>query len=235
MTDPAADCVRDDHDRVLERVVVGDLDESSPEARALLSSCAGCRARLAKLRATAAALEEEGEVERAILVEARETRDAAGAKSAASVLRGLATPPAPRRPAAAPPRRAFVALAAAAVLVVAAGLLWNALARRGSGVDDPTLGGALVLDAPNGAVTEYGTFRWRYTLPPDGRFEVVVFDDSGAGTAEIAKSGRLTQPEWTPPEEARARFGRAIRWQVSAFDVEGGLRAREETRASRSP
>ncbi|MEM7204837.1 MAG: hypothetical protein AAF628_31565 [Planctomycetota bacterium] len=109
-------------------------------------------------------------------------------------------------------RRTWVAaMVAAAALVAVTVWWWSSRARPSPG---PWLSGGIRCVAPVGDVAEYGPFRWQYTLPAGGYFEVRVLNEE---RAEVGASPPLEDDSWTPTDPLPPR----IRWHVRAYSVTG--------------
>ncbi len=208
---------------VLERVIVGDLDDDDPLAREMLEKCPPCREQVERLRGLQSTLDGLGAEERDVVGDF--ARAPAFDPRVESALRAQIDGPRAGRV----PRAAAIA-----VVAVAAALLLLFIRGRGPepdrrGPSGTTLGGTIELLEPAERVSEFGTFRWRYDLPAGSRFELKIRDASG--TVVVDES--LTEPQWTPTREQRDRLTPEIHWEVVVSDeLTGPVTAAE--RISRS-
>ncbi len=75
---------------------------------------------------------------------------------------------------------------------------------------------------PVGGVAAYGTFEWTLALPPNGAFELEVFDAHG----QIALPMRaLDAARWEPSASESARLPARIRWRVTVRESSGPTRS----------
>lgn len=221
----------EEHEALLERVVVGDLSAADPQVQRQLAECADCRERLAGLQALVGELAGAGELEREVLAEAAHRP---APSEGARTLRALVLGRAGRRPERPALRRIALAVSLAAGLVAAV-FLYRAFVPAHTG--DVLLGDdEIACDQPIGDVADFATFSWRFALPLRGRFELRVWDDSSPEASRpLAEQVDLTESRWNPEQDA-AGWPRRIRWEVRAYDAGGQLLRRSELqRAWRSP
>lgn len=227
-----------EHEAILSQVLLGDLAEDDAKARAVLESCSICREQLAAFRDVETRAQAAGEFQRLVLEESEKIVDAPGLDQVEAVLGELED-----RPNAAPANRVrplpwvvWPLSAAAAAIVV----LWVSGFLTTEPTTEPSheilLGVPIQGMEPQGQVGEYGTFRWRHSLPTGGWFVVRVFDaEAPAGTAALQQSKKLFDFQWQPARESEQTWPDSIRWTVQAYSATGQLSATGESRATRDP
>jgi hypothetical protein len=217
-----------EHEEWLARVLAGEADSGSPVALARLADCARCRREMERLGALATELRAFAARERADIERAGSERLPAEEALVRASLSRAHPVERPRR------RRSFVLALAAAVALVLLG--W---AVRGVLREEPPpevyLGGGIACEAPIGAGSDLGEFRWRYALPAFGSYTLRVHavTDGGLRGEELLVIPALIAPRWTPSPEERATFPDAIAWEIEAFEAMGAWLARGRATASR--
>lgn len=199
-------------DAIWDRVLAGELDPESAEARGAAARDPALRARLDDLLGAESALAAIGRDLRAGPVE--------GEERALAGFRAAVTQPGPSGTARI---LRFVVLAVAASLAVWFGVraVEDARPKADSGRYLGTKDGLL---SPTEGVRQYGTFAWDLALPPNGSFDVEILDESGA---RIHVERDLATRTWTPPADVAARFPARIRWRVDVHDGTGLATSRE--------
>jgi hypothetical protein len=197
--------------------MVGDLDRSSPEVVALIATCADCKERLGELASVAGLLDAAGREQRETIEQARSAATPApGADRIESAIEEFARRSRPRRFT----RGLVLAIAAAAAIV----MLLLFLERRPSPAPDYHLGtDALTELSPQGSVRDYDVFSWKFTLPQNVYYDLVIYDDTPAGKGrKVLEKKALRTPSWRPEARELEALPAAIRWEVRARDDGGG-------------
>ena len=224
-----------EHQELLNRVLTGDVSPEDPRVQAAVQASRAFRSELAELRRVSELLDAAARDERETLDSIDwERQDVPGADVVAPFLRARARELHHRRRFL---RRSLAAAAAAAL--VAGGYLVRALLseRQGPSQGEITLGsGGLELlgaRAPDGG---FGSFRWRYDLPPGGWYEIRVWGVGEQGErTKLAGETHLTAPQWSAPPEAVANWPDTVHWEVRAYGPTGGtLLAQNAADARRS-
>ena len=205
------------HEEILSAILAGDLNPDDERARALTEKCATCRESLEEMRGVAERLDAGRTIREDVLAEANAIKDAPGLADVERVL--LAQSRGSRRLS----PGITIGIAAAALLVVA---LWLGRSYLFDGGGEPPHRGEILIGdheitavAPLGTVDDFDEFRWEFELPPNGVFEVIVYDaTSGQKGEEIGRSGELDEPFWRPPVGESSGWKNAILWEVQAFD-----------------
>lgn len=205
--------------RLIERIVAGELDERAPEARALLDASPAAREELSHMRELEALLAREGGEQRATLAQ---LRPVAGEDELARAFRAHAAANEPRsQPRTAPRASRAWWFAAAAAVIASAWVGWRLLPRENppdrGGALGPTPSGPSAL-TPHGAVARYDEFRWSLPLPPNGSFELTLFDANGLALRSV--SG-LREPRWKPDDAFERSLPARIEWSVLVLDGTG--------------
>lgn len=217
------------HGDLLQRLLVGELDPDSDEAREFFMRNPEERARFEALRdverrigqAAAdrasdveAALEERAAPGEELVAHLVERHFAERAERAEGVGRGESTD----RPSAGPRARWWLPLVALAASVL---LLWRPWTGSTPGpVPDPgpLLGGELRLLQPVGAVDEFDEFRWEYDLEGTQYFRVEVIDPEDPFGEPLA-SEEPTEPLWRPDADEIERWPDALEWRVDVMET----------------
>ena len=204
-------------DNLLQKLATGELSPGDEPALSLLDTSEEFRQRWTALQKLQTALGGAATERRAHLDEVSTPTDAAFEEAALARARevfGTGAAPALRRVPA-------LRIALAASLLFGFGLWLSSLPARLPRAEltpPPTLGQALVLIAPVGAVERYDEFQWEYALKPGLHFEVSLWDEQSG--QELWTSPRLHTPRFSPPSglELPAR----LRWEVWVLDDQGG-------------
>ena len=205
---------REERERILARLLAGDLDPDAPEARAFLAADPDARAELDGLHALAGELDELFVEERATLAEADGERNVPGLDRVAPVLQDLAGRAAPR------PHGVLLrlALGLAALALISIGL-WRVV--RAPDAPPTTLGGGLLEILAPEAGAPLDVVRWKGDLSPGGWYGIRVVDATEAGAGRVlVPDERTNEKAWTPPPESESWPAR-VRFEVSAYDVDG--------------
>lgn len=204
-----------DRDSALERLLTGDLDPDSDEARELFVADPDASSDLQRARGIEAAVRLAGEERRSVVDEALGLEGAPGEDKVRQWVQAhLGTaPPAAARTAPARPWPWLVAAAAAAVF-----LIWM----RPFAAEDaqpapldpgPAMGAsALRLLSPVGDVELLDEFRWEYELERGQYFQLVVY--AGDGAAELAVVDDLEEPSWRPDPQEIETWPSDLVWEV---------------------
>ena len=162
-------------------------------------------------------LDEAGAREREL--ERRSAESAPGEDEALDVLAQALADSVPRPWASRWPRVALAAAALAALVFFSRELITNSEAPA-----EPVPAGLYVGSSdyealqPIGLVDELARFRWAGPLPPNGFFQVAVWDaDASPGAEPLALSEELGEPAWDPVEDQVAAWPAKIRWQVRVY------------------
>ena len=212
------------HEALLHAAVTAD-DGTVPAA---LADCATCREALDELRSVSRLLDETAREERETLAGLDWGAAAPGVDGVAPFLRERFERRA-RRPLVRG-RALVLRYAAAAAAVLTCG--W--LARELVTAEPETrvlLGEQGFLQvSPQGAVPDFGVFKWSFQENVDGWYVVQVLSD----THELIDvSGQLVEPRWEPPRDLLERLPREIVWTVTAYDASGARLESITTTASR--
>lgn len=205
-----------DRERILERLLTGELDPDGDEGRRLLERDPALRVELEALRAVEGAIEEAALEREAVEGLPTEEHDEARAVAALEAIwASEQRSPAPRRWG----HFAWVGLAAGVLLAAVLGYAFFG----GGGVDpvDPIElgGGPIECIEPKGEVERFELFLWTEELPSGYRFELYIRD---AITREILhREPRLTGYSWTAPAEVVEKLPATILWSVKA-EMPGG-------------
>lgn len=234
----------------MRRLLSGELDPASEEARAALEAAPELRERLRRAQE---------------VVEAIDSGAGAPAGNAAPPAGGAAPPggggaavpetvapavefervpfaePPPEWLASEPKRKrpaSFYWVSGSAI--AAASLLIYLMLASDPAVYDPTrrtdVGPQIEFRGPMGLTSDYGVFAWSGDLAPGGHYEVQVYAQSEDGFgAAIERSPSLQEPLWDPGPEVMASWPDAIRWEVLVYDGEGRLETSAAIEASRTP
>lgn len=197
----------------MARILAGELDPDSVEARAAAARDPKLRAELAEMAALEGRLAAVGGEIRAGEAGRAEGEDAAveGFRRHAGGLGHAGG------------RLWRIALAAAALIAaVAVGV--RLAGDRADVQPAPRSLGSGGCVAPTGAVRAYATFAWDLKLPPNGAFELDIRDASGMPVLRVPDLGKQS---WTPGAADLAKLPERIRWRVIASDGTGSTRACE--------
>jgi hypothetical protein len=234
----------------MQRLLVGDLDEDSEEARAFFAAHPDARAELAGLR-RAEGLVWQARRERDLDVQlALELPDSpaspvstgpdvegllnealsgsAGARAGATAATAL---PRPRS------TRGWPVAAATLAAALLAVLLWRPwLAPDSAQILDPgpTLGSGLRLTHPLGEADGIDEFRWEYDLEPGQYFIVSVFDP-GDRLHPLTTSPELEHAAWKPDPVEMQAWPDTFEWQVSVMSSGRTVLAQSAVVEQRSP
>jgi len=204
---------RQEHEGLVERILVGDLDETADEARAVLDSCAECRDEFAGMRAITAELDAAGRHERHVLEDAHALDDAPGLDAVGPVASGP-------RPTARPQRTAWIVALAAGLML--AFVLKGSFTIDEGGAGEVQMGGEeIVLGSPSGSVPAFVIFEWTAERAENESFELLIWDD-GAQALEtpIERVQGIEATQWTPGQ-GKTDGWRTIRWRVDLYDDSG--------------
>lgn len=207
----------------MRRLLTGEVDPASEEARAALEAAPELRERLRRAQ------------------EVVEAIDGAGADAPPEVERVPFAEPPPEWLASEPKRKRspeFYWISGSAA--IAAALLIYLMVTSDPTVYDPTrrtdVGPQIEFRGPMGLMSDYGTFAWSCELSPGGHYEVQVYADAeGDFGPAIERSPPLDEPEWDPGPEVTATWPDAIRWEVLVYDGEGRVETSAAIEASRPP
>ena len=203
---------RQEHAALIERILIGDLDESSGEARALLESCGDCRDELSGMRAITAELDAAGRHERRVLEEAQALEDAPGL----SAVGPDAMPPVIARQ-----RRLTWIYALAAGLMIVFVMKGSFTTGNGESREVQMGAGKIVPGSPSGTVPAFVIFEWTAERGEGESFELLVWDDGAeASESPLARAQGIEATEWTP-EQGTTDGWRTIRWRVDLYDDSG--------------
>ncbi|MEM7203492.1 MAG: hypothetical protein AAF628_24725 [Planctomycetota bacterium] len=208
MTSPHAP----DHDDLLRRLMVGDAAAADPDVRAILETCATCRAELAELRAMDARLDRAGALERRTVAAATPAPDLVDVDAV------LAAAMHPSAPDGRTPRWGtlpWLLVAAAVVLGLGAWFVWPSTPS-----DEPELELGtrdLELLAPIGDDADFSVFRWSARTPARA-FVLTVRSRAGA---VVLPPKRVEATEWRPGAEEIEAWPKEIVWQVGPIAPDG--------------
>lgn len=201
-----------EHERLLERILVGELDEHSPEAGTVLAGCRDCRVELARLRALDERLETVGRDQQRDLELARRSTTREDAERVAAWVRGgIAS-----RDRINPWRRNLLVAAAAVLLLLLGWAAFGKSEERDGYRGDVFLGGELWI-AFDATLHE---FRWEWE--GDATFEVVVRTVVEGAGGEILIETKVTEPRWKPAPEILASLPDKVCVEVTADDARSG-------------
>lgn len=212
-----------DRDRILERLLTGELDPVGDEARGLFEADPALGSEFEELRGMTEELDDAVRDEEEILAhlpieDADERRAKAGLEAIwAQEEETASEPEAEKRP-------LLAWIAAAAVVLILAGVGYRFL-RPG---DEPPVRDSFLLSgtedpdyAPVGAVEEFGRFSWSTEGREDYEFTLTVYRDDDA-QAVLYHKETLTGDHWNVPSEEVAGWPAAILWSVDAQPPGGG-------------
>jgi len=229
----------EEHEALLEKVIVGDLPADAPEVLARTRACADCKIQLAEMLESVAALEREGAWMRRGASPGpvpAESVPSAGEKRALAQLQSLARE---QRATALPKARILWLRAALAMAAVAlAWIGWAAWSRLGSdpnGTSPPDFAlGLAIRDLwPSAEVSEYNRFEWRAELPAGGSYELRIWDPSAPERPLVHEKG-LRESRWIPTPAKAAALPAKIEWEVRAIGIDRQDLGAARARASRS-
>lgn len=221
-----------ERERLLQRIVTGELAPDSPEVHAVRMTDAAFAREVDELRELAAAIEEIGAGVRADLERASgpAADDADDARTRAFVRERLG-------PRASTPWLRRSALAAIAG-VIALLFLYRPLYRPDP-ASEPDPGTEVLLGErrlelfePLGTVEAFTVFRWRAPRAP-GSYNVVRVLDPRTGD-ELARSDATSATSWEPGSDATARWPEDIAWEVEWNDGSGRVATSPRVSASRA-
>ena len=210
-----------EHERLLERILTGDLDPVPPEVVSELRGCARCVPTWDEVARLQAELSRAGRRRRGVLASARESAGAPGEAQVMSLFRERLPETSRAVPERRPWRGAPWAIAAALLLALLVGR-W-VVTREDRGRDMQTLGPRIEGLAPtNRASRETLYFSWRSPLPPGTLYRVVVEGrvDGGQWTP-VDEVDLLRESGWLPERDAVATWPDDLRWRVIAYDASG--------------
>lgn len=212
----------EDHERILAKVLVGDLDRNAPEVRTLVAECADCNLNLDELTSLSELMELEGREERELLASLDYDRKAPGSDLVAPFFEARVA----ELPEAPPRRIGWLQVAAAAAVLGGAGL-WLMSGRLGveAGPEQRVLLGSSSIRflGGTGEVAQYETITWdAERLSSGNRFELTILDGSPGGDAtQPLLKLRVEGNTWTPTDEQLLTLPDAIQVMVVALDVTG--------------
>jgi hypothetical protein len=227
-----------EHEALLVAALADERVEHAGEWVARLAQCEECRQRFEKLCAVRDLLDDAGREERDTLASLDLNQSVPGSDTVEPFVRALAQKR-KRQLRSAHTRRVALWAASAAAGVLFVGWVVRLLAPPSPvGANDTLLGAHKKAScSPDSPVVEYGEFKWDLPLPPQGEFELVIWDDRpDAPLDAVFRKPKLDTNSWTlSPAEARALPDK-IRWEVHVFDATGAqLPGLPSTRAERSP
>lgn len=220
------------HEELIRELFLGERDASDPEVAQRLAACAACRQLQQGLLRTVERLEAAGVEERDVLASYGEHARDEDRGNVRATLERLAA-----EESGGGARRGWLRLAAAAVIVAAAFFSWRQLRPPGSGTPgDPSppqyLGvGDLALDEPRGEAARWSVFRWRAELPPNGYYELRVYDATPEGDGERLLKIRPRTETWTPTDEELELLPDRIRWELDVYRADGRTVVSDEATA----
>jgi len=219
----------------LQRLLVGDLDPDSDEARRFFAEHPGAREELESMMRLEVAIREVGRERDEVVAAAMAAPEPTGLEAERFVAERLA------RTRAAPQRAPFRFLPWAGALAAAAGLTlylggpWTPATGGPGGAPDrgPVLGTGLVLLAPVSEAGQIAELRWEYELEQGQYFRVAVYDP-GEPFDPVATSPELQEHSWRPDPADVARWPDPFTWQVQVL-AGGGVELERSAQARRSP
>ena len=215
----------DAREALLMRLLTGELDPDSDEARAAFEAQPGLREELEVLRELERGVASAGDERREILAEAGRGTPASdlapGEDQVADLVEGhfaraeRALPPAPSKPRPSLLRWAVPLAIAAAIALV----FMTRSSRTPEPLDPGPVMGTVVRDLrPAGVVADYSEFTWTSEAPAHFGYRVLVYDAAADETSpEIAASPDLDEPRWKPAGDTSA-WPDTIRWVVKVMD-----------------
>lgn len=219
---------RSHRESIAVRLLAGDLDPGSEEARGVLAAEPDLARELAELQALGDRLDAVGRLRRAV------QREASG-EPRVHVDVGLTLRDAARgrgRRAARSARRRWTAAAAAAIVLASSWLVLSSSPGAGEAVPaSNVVEVAFRALHPVGEVADYAPLEWSRAGESRGWYLVRVFGaDDAPGAAPIADSRRLDEPRWQPVTDA---WPDSIRWEVDAHGPRGEYLGTCRARATR--
>jgi hypothetical protein len=188
---------RSEREEILRRIVTGELDPERDPARTMLAESEELQGELAELRGVEARLEGGARERDLVLAAAARAVPTPAEDAAVSAFRARAGAPEPALPRT---RRRYgpVLLAAAALLAVATWVVVGRQRAENRPLPRTTLGPGAGCITPAGEVEAWGTFQWNFDLPPNGSFELSIFDatERSAG-ARVHLEEHLVESTWT--------------------------------------
>jgi len=211
----------DDHEELIEKILVGDLDRNDTMVRSRIAGCPECQTRLGELTSLVELMELEREEERDILARLDYDRVAPGSELVGPFFRQRVA----ELPDVRTRRRPWGRIAAAAAILTSLGLWVTGEFRTTQAVERPTFLGASTFGFTGavGAVREYGPVAWNpIASSTQTRYEITVYDDrAGAGSETVLGPFVVTAPEWNPTAAQKRALPDAIRVMVAPLDVTG--------------
>ena len=198
----------------LERLLVGDLDPDSKEARRFFDEHEGAREELEAMRGMEVAIRSVGRERREVVDAATRVPEPMGLEAESFVSERLAESAPIPGPDPLGALRWIVPLAAAAALVL---FLWGPFG--GAGTADtapergPIMGGELVLLPPLPEAGRVDELRWEYELERGQAFQVFVYDPDDP-FEPIASSPVQKQTHWSPDPEQTESWPDRFTWEV---------------------
>lgn len=217
------------HEDVLQRLLVGELDAGTPEARAYLSRHPEAAAELEAMRRVEAALERVAHERETVVREAERLEGAPGEALVEQVVHDGR-----RRFASARSVLPRLALLAAAGLVLFLWHPWSIGPPTEVPPRGPSMGPELRLLAPTGAVDRLEELTWSYSLEPSQVFRVLVYDPDDPLTV-VADSGELEESRWRPPRAQVESWPNPLRWEVQVLEEGRSVAVAGATLRRRSP
>jgi len=204
-----------EHDRVLERASVGDIDRDDPDLTALLEECPECRDRMDGLVELEGLLERAAEEQRAVLAGLEPEREPPGSDLVAPFVHARVEEQRRRVP--------WLPLAAAAALVATTGGVWIAARMAERTPREATFLGSSTIhfQGARERVVPYGPVQWEAEAAPrDGFFEIRILDARGTPLPGL-DTRRLEQPEWMPSPEEEELLPDEFRLEVTVMSAFG--------------
>lgn len=208
----------DQADDMLQALVLGDVDASSPRAREAFLQDPALQERFEEHLRLEQSIRSAAKLEKEILEEA--LAEGEGDSRQATVRSLLASRP-PRPRASARPSGPLVRFAvyAAAVLIVVAPvaiIMWRSETTAPHGVP---MGSAVKLLQPVGQTQQFAEFRWTHPLPPGGFYRVRVrTPNQGVDSSDLAVSPPLEDAFWRPSITLHWSWPDSIEWVVEVHD-----------------
>jgi hypothetical protein len=208
------------HERLLQQVLIGESTAEEPGFRQQLETCEECRRQVAQLGELQESLDRAAQEEQDVLQEVvdRNYQELPEYNVDAPLLRHIkpsveAVGSAPRV------NWMWFGMLAAALFFLF--VLLRVLPDSASSSPPQQLLGPSVLEClhPVGKVEEFDTFRWRSASNGASYYEVVVRDPDSDQI--LLQESRIGQNQWTPTAEELRQLPTAIRWEVRACDLSG--------------
>jgi len=203
----------DEHEQVLERAAVGDIERDDPGLTSLLAECPECRDRMDGLVELEGLLGRAASEQRAILSGLDLEREVPGSDLVAPFVRAKVEEQRRTIP--------WLPLAAAAALVATTGGVWIAAQMAEQAPREQVYLGsrAIHFTGADGDVVPFGTVRWQAdAMPRGGTYGIRILDARGTPIPGL-DTRRLEQPEWTPSPEEEELLPDEFRLVVEVLDA----------------